>query len=85
MPKAISTSATDVPVKVHIKDLPEDIPSGLRLSMSISTGFGLEWLDDAMGYELKQIGSSRNPIVPEPKSNTDLTGPSKIWTLNHGK
>jgi len=50
--------ATDVPIKVTIEDLPENIPSGLRLSMSINTGFGLKWLDDAMGYELRTIGKA---------------------------
>jgi len=79
------TTATDVPVKVRIDNLPEDIPSGLRLSMSISTGFGLEWLDDAMGYELKQIGSSRNPIVTEPKSNTDALALKKSMLIRSFK
>lgn len=56
------TTATDVPIKVHIQDLPENIPSGLRLNMAISTGFGLKWLDDAMGYELRPIGSPRSDV-----------------------
>ena len=47
--------STDVPVKVRINDLPEEIPSGIRIEMAINAGFGLKWLDDAMGYELKPI------------------------------
>lgn len=52
-------NATDVPVKVYIEDLPEDIPSGIRLQMAINTGFGVQWLDNSMGYELKTIGSKK--------------------------
>ena len=52
-------TATDVPVKVYIEDLPENIPSGIRLEMAINTGFGIEWLDDSLGYELKNIGSGK--------------------------
>lgn len=63
------TTATDVPIKVHIKDLPENIPSGLRLNMAINTGFGLKWLDDALGYELKQIAPSSKPNIPEAQSD----------------
>ena len=59
------TTATDVPVKVRIDDLPRNIPSGLRLEMAINTGFGIEWLDDAMGYELHPLGSpaSATPVI----------------------
>ncbi len=57
-------TATDVPVKVYIDDLPESIPSGIRLDMAINTGFGIEWLDKSMGYELNPIGSSpRSPAA----------------------
>ena len=52
-------NATDVPVKVYIENLPEDIPSGIRLQMAINTGFGVQWLDNSMGYELKTIGSKK--------------------------
>lgn len=65
------TTATDVPIKVHIQDLPKDIPSGLRLEMAISTGFGLEWLDDAMGYQLRQIGSP-DSIDPAARKDSDV-------------
>ena len=51
------TTATDVPVKVYIDDLPSEIPSGIRLDMAINTGFGIEWLDKSMGYEIRPIGS----------------------------
>ena len=55
------TTATDVPVKVHIANLPDNIPSGIRLEMAIKTGFGVGWLDRAMGYELKSISKSTKP------------------------
>ena len=38
-------TATDVPIKVIIQDLPEDVPSGIRLEMAINIGFGVDWLD----------------------------------------
>lgn len=66
------TTATDVPVKVHIEDLPENIPSGLRLDMAINTGFGLKWLDAALGFELKQIGPSSKSNVSEAQSDTTV-------------
>jgi len=56
---------TDVPIKVIIDDLPENIPSGMRLSMSINTGFGLKWLDDALGYKLRTIGKA----LPDSKAS----------------
>lgn len=65
------TTATDVPIKVHIQSLPKDIPSGLRLQMAIGTGFGLEWLDDAMGYELRKIGNPRTIVTPV-KNDTSI-------------
>jgi multidrug resistance efflux pump len=52
-------TATDVPVKVMIENLPKDIPSGIRLEMAINTGFGIDWLDKTMGYELKPIVNAR--------------------------
>ena len=64
-------TATDVPIKVHIQDLPENIPSGLRLDMAISTGFGLKWLDEAMGYELRDIGAHRR-AVPSPQDEAEV-------------
>ena len=59
-------AATDVPIKVYIKDLPENIPSGIRLDMAINTGFGIQWLDDTLGYELRPIGGSREFDRPTP-------------------
>ncbi len=53
------TTATDVPVKVHIADLPQGIPSGMRLEMTVSTGFGLQWLDDLTGFEIKEVYAKR--------------------------
>lgn len=52
-------TATDVPIKVYIEDLPKNIPSGIRMNMAINTGFGIEWLDESLGYELRSIGGSR--------------------------
>lgn len=49
------TTATDVPVKVAIAELPANIPSGTRLDMQISTGFGLDWLDRMTGFKLQPI------------------------------
>jgi len=49
------TTATDVPVKVHIADLPQGIPSGMRLEMTVNTGFGLPWLDKLTGFEIEDF------------------------------
>jgi len=66
-------AGTDVPVKVFIADLPENIPSGLRLNMAINTGFGIEWLDESMGYELKQWGATeRSAKKVTPPSTADV-------------
>jgi len=62
-------NATDVPVKVHIKDLPEGIPAGLRLEMAIGTGFGVDWIDNALGYQIKPVGFK--PVGVKP-SETEL-------------
>lgn len=66
------STATDVPVKVAIADLPDEIPSGLRLEMAIKTGFGIEWLDDQLGYELKPIGTPRKTMSPELAEKSDV-------------
>ena len=58
------TSATDVPIKVLIDDLPDDIPSGIRMEMAINTGFGLNWLDNLLGYELTPIGKPPSQSIP---------------------
>ena len=55
-------SATDVPVKVIIPELPESVPSGIRLEMAINTGFGISWLDQATGYALKST-TIRTPNI----------------------
>jgi len=57
-------TATDVPIKVIIQDLPEDVPSGIRLEMAINIGFGVQWLDRTMGYSLRSISDGR-PIDKE--------------------
>ena len=59
-------TATDVPVKVLIADLPQNISSGMRLQMKIKTGFGVEWLDRMTGFELQTI----NGIEPETGRDT---------------
>lgn len=63
--------ATDVPVKVYIKDLPENVPSGIRLTMAIKTGYGIEWLDDAMGYKLLSIGSQAEDGSKAPEQRAE--------------
>jgi membrane fusion protein (multidrug efflux system) len=72
-------TATDVPVKVVIDDIPSEIPSGIRLEMAINTGFGIKWLDDSMGYELKPIGNDNatSSLVASKEAN-----PSKDATLD---
>jgi len=63
-------TATDVPVKVTIQDLPDNIPSGIRLEMAINTGFGVEWLDNTMGYSLRSVSSGKRiDDVPEAEAN----------------
>ena len=57
------TTATDVPIKVVINDLPKDIPSGIRLDMAINTGYGIQWLDESLGYQLQPLGQ---PTAPSP-------------------
>lgn len=57
--------ATDVPVKVYIEDLPENVPSGIRLDMSINTGSGFKWLDERMGYEHELFGSQKQGALPD--------------------
>ena len=63
-------TATDVPIKVVIQDLPENVPAGIRLEMSINTGFGVEWLDQTLGYSLRSITDGQ-PIVDQPKNKSD--------------
>ena len=69
-------TATDVPIKVIIQDLPEDVPSGIRLEMAINIGFGVDWLDRATGYSLRSI-SDGQPIEKEAspkKSDIEVIG-----------
>ena len=71
-----SETATDVPIKVIIQDLPEDVPSGIRLEMAINIGFGVDWLDRATGYSLRSI-SDGQPIEKEAspkKSDIEVIG-----------
>ena len=63
-------TATDVPVKVTIQDLPDDVPSGIRLEMAINTGFGVEWMDNAMGYSLRSISDGKPIKDNQPKEKT---------------
>ncbi len=57
------STATDVPVKVMIPDLPEQLPSGIRLEMVINTGFGVKWIDEFFDYELQPINQPAIPPV----------------------
>ena len=59
-----------------IQDLPEDVPSGIRLEMAINIGFGVDWLDRATGYSLRSI-SDGQPIEKEAspkKSDIEVIG-----------
>lgn len=42
-------TATEVPVKVVFEDLPENVPAGTIMEMTISTGYGIPWLDQSVG------------------------------------
>ena len=64
-----------MPIKVLIEDLPEDIPSGIRMEMAINTGFGVGWLDSLTGYELKQIGT---PLEPQDNPPENVSGPAVV-------
>ena len=75
--------STDVPVKVRINDLPEDVPSGIRIEMAIKTGFGLKWLDDAMGYELKPVIEDETELSNDEMVTEQRTaGPRKNLTTS---
>ena len=65
------STATDVPVKVTIPDLPEQLPSGIRLKMVINTGFGVDWIDDFFGYELRPIEQPIGPALGPDEQTTD--------------
>ena len=67
------TTVTDVPVKVLIADLPENISSGMRLDMEINTGFGVEWIDRLAGFKLQPI----NGIEPESEHNRQVRNESE--------
>ena len=73
------TTATDVPVKVRINDLPREIPSGIRIEMAINTGYGLKWLDDVLGYELKPINES--PAMQDTDTETVINGNLNIGPI----
>ena len=63
-------TATDVPVKVTIPELPDELPSGIRLRMVINTGFGVDWVDDYFGYELLSVDQSKGSSgAPAPKGS----------------
>ena len=65
-----SDTASSVPVKVIIQDLPDNVPSGTRLEMTIDTGFGFEWLNRTMGYSLRSIANGK-PIEAIQRNETD--------------
>jgi HlyD family secretion protein len=69
------SAATDVPVKVTIPDLPDQLPSGIRLKMVINTGFGVEWIDRFFEYELQPVGPpQRMPGNDSSPKNQDSLG-----------
>ena len=59
------TTSTDIPIKVRINDLPEDIPSGMRVELAVSTGFGVDWLDDYIGFELQPVFVKADSVKSE--------------------
>ena len=67
-------TSTDVPIKVIIQNLPEDVPSGIHLQMAIKIGFGVDWLDRTMGYSLRSI-SDGQPIEKEMKKEASPAEP----------
>ena len=60
--------ATDVPIKVMLDHLPEDVPSGIRLDMVVKLEMGIPWLDDYLGNTPRrdQVVSSRPIEVTTP-------------------
>ncbi len=65
--------STDVPIKVRINDLPNEIPSGMRVAMSVNTGFGVEWLDKLVGFELKPVFEESPKYDPSLANGSDAT------------
>lgn len=65
------TTATDVPIKVQLADLPDGVPSGLRLEMSITTGFGVPWIDELLGNSIDagRTANGTDPVVSVPSNN----------------
>ena len=58
--------ATDVPIKVQLVDVPNGVPSGIRMDMSITTGFGVKWIDDLMGNSpaTETVDKKDEPLLP---------------------
>ena len=66
------TSGTDVPIKVQLADLPDGVLSGIRLEMSITTGFGVPWIDDMLGNSIEEAAPT--PNAADPVSSVTSTG-----------
>ena len=60
--------ATDVPIKVMLDHLPENVPSGIRLDMVVKLEMGIPWLDDYLGNtpQHDEVVSSRPIEVTTP-------------------
>ena len=66
------TAATDVPIKVRIYNLPDDVPSGIRVEMAVNTGFGIDWLDKLTGFELKPVWDKGQDFNARPVASNDI-------------
>lgn len=79
--------ATDVPIKVTIPELPDAIPAGIRLEMSVETGFGVAWIDRMLGFE-HELAWSDNPhtkqkAAEQPTASlSESTPPTNLATAN---
>jgi len=69
------TTATDVPIKVQFNDVPDGVPSGIRMDMTITTGFGVAWIDNLMGHSLA-TGAEEVAIAPQDAEPSTLPNDS---------
>ncbi len=58
--------ATDVPIKVMLDDLPEDVLSGTRLDMVVKLEIGIPWLDNYLGNTPRRVLDIPLPLMPTP-------------------
>ena len=69
--------ATDVPIKVMLDDLPEDVLSGTRLDMVVKLEIGIPWLDEYLGNTPRRVLDVPVPLMPTPApiETSSTTGP----------